>query len=123
MRIGPQDESLRRLEDYDWFLRFAALGGTLAVVQKPLAEIHHYSSYTAADVRNSAVHIAGKFCKAGQDTYIPDAGIRRKIKAYLALTCAAASWHNGERVRGLAGLFYSMMLQPRLTVQNGKFWV
>ena len=32
LQIGPQDETLPRLEDYDWYLRFALRGGKLAIV-------------------------------------------------------------------------------------------
>jgi glycosyltransferase involved in cell wall biosynthesis len=117
-RVGLQDERLRRLEDYDWFLRFAGDGGRLRVCPHMGAVIA--PSYTApvASVVGAAEIIG--------ETSRTDGALSRhdqtKLSAYLDLEVAAACVRAGEGATGLAYLAKSLLRQPRLGLALDENW-
>jgi glycosyltransferase involved in cell wall biosynthesis len=122
LAIGPQDETLPRLEDYDWYLRFALRGGKLAVVAMPLVDVRWHRGSIFGKVRQAGEILQRKYLRPGGEFYIDDPAIRRRIRSYIALSEASAAWHQGHRVRGLTALAHSLMLCPRPRIQIEKLW-
>lgn len=119
-QIGPFDESLRRLEDLDWFIRFGQAGGRLIVDPEPGAIVAPSGSARSAVVSASVQTILAKF---GAD--VPSAlprGARRRLRAYLALERTAAFLAEGRRMRAAASLAWSLALAPRLQPALERFW-
>lgn len=112
---GGQDANLRRLEDYDWLLRWAAAGGRLEVHVSVAAEITRGGRASPSSIENAAVYLQGKHAALGGD-------ITRRMKSYLALERATARWHAGDRIGGVRALALSWLLQPRLQAALEPFW-
>lgn len=114
-RSGGQDASLRRLEDYEWLLRWGLAGGRLAVHSGVAAEITR-GGRAAPDLIDAASRvIRSKFSSA-------PAPIVRRIESYLSLERGAALLHRRDRTRGLMALGKSWVLHPRLQPALENFW-
>lgn len=106
--VGPFDESLRRLEDWEWLLRCAQLA-PIGMVPEILAIVHPSAreAYPWEDVRDSASTIesyalAGKYPLRARD--------RRILRATLHSEVAAAAfrrWHYGSStISFLKSIYY-----------------
>jgi len=108
-RVGPFDENMRRLEDWDWQLRLGRLGG-LDFVPEALA-IHH-----APDMREiaEATGIAARLIVAKHAAALAavDAGLARRLRAMAARHQASANWMSGHYPAALGQALLSMSLQP-----------
>lgn len=114
--VGPFDPSLKRLEDLDWFLRFALCGGRLEVAPVIGARISIGRRGRGSPVRDASAQIMGRF--KGQ----LEPKIRRRLAAYLDLECAAAARNDG-RYGAMAGLLArSFSHHPRLRVPLKRWW-
>lgn len=119
-RIGPFDESLRRLEDLEWFLRFGQAGGRLVVDPEPGAIVAPSGSARSPAVNASAGSILAKF-GPGSAKPLPPAALRR-LRAYLALERTAAFLAEGRHLRASASLAWSLALFPRVKPALLPFW-
>ena len=117
-RCGPFDEALRRLEDYEWFLRFAAEGGRLRVADMVGAEIVRGLNARPERVEAAAVRIAGRLANLPAVT----SRERRDCLAYLELERARAHHDSGDRVRTLAHLARSLAHRPRAGLPLRDWW-
>lgn len=86
--VGLFDTELQRLEDYEWFLRFAKAGGSLVVSPIGGAVIDIGYRYQTNLVEKAAHDISAK-----HSAQMPFKA-RRIMYAYLALQRAAAHWAN-----------------------------
>lgn len=118
--VGPLDERLRRLEDYDWLLRLALLGGRLEVAGIAGAVIAPSGLARSDIVGRNIARLEAKY-GAGGEIALPPA-VARRFAAYMALERAAASLADGHRVRGAASLAHSALLKPRLRGALLPFW-
>jgi len=59
-RVGPLDEALPRFEDWDWLLRYAAVGGQIIIVPEPLANVFNTRGRLGELTERSAVQLLGK---------------------------------------------------------------
>jgi glycosyltransferase involved in cell wall biosynthesis len=114
-RSGGQDPALRRLEDYEWLMRWGFAGGRIGVYADVAAEISRGGRATPATTRAAADYIRAKHGATS-------AGVRRRIESYLALELAAACLHHGEVVGGTVALARSWWLKPRLRAALEPFW-
>jgi GT2 family glycosyltransferase len=105
--VGPFDEALRRLEDYEWFLRFGSLGGKLTVVPKILAAID-----VSSGGRPDAVNAAARIIRQAYDGRLPGAVFRR-VEAFTALAEASAHIRAGQPLRAAFALARSFAAVPR----------
>ena len=120
-RVGPYDVELRRLEDLDWFLRLALLGGCLRVWNKPVAVIEIESQFAGIHLTQAVARLSRKyFAKESPDRL--SGKLARRLSAYLNIE-RAAFCSNQRRWLGL--LFYlgwSFFQVPRTTLHLARFW-
>ena len=115
--VGPFDGSLRRLEDYDWFLRFGLLGGTLRVQPAILATVAKGQRGTSPHVREAERVILAKLRTTGAE---PE--ILRRARAYMALERARAALNEGRRLDFVGFMARSLWMLPRLSIQLQRWW-
>lgn len=104
--IGPLDEELRRLEDWDWLLRLAAKGYRLLASSRVLARVEVGSGAARADVEAALRRIGARHQPA---TANEGMSAQRIFEASLHLETAAAAFGDKayasavkEIIRGLA---------------------
>ena len=119
MSVGFYDESFRRLEDLDWYLRFGLQGGELLVVPEVLVDIHVGKRPSPGKVDSATKRMRGKYLSGGAALPLSEGRI---LSAYLALEEAAAFWHNGKPFATLVRLMRSWLLVPRLRLHLHNFW-
>jgi glycosyltransferase involved in cell wall biosynthesis len=107
--IGPYDEELRRLEDWDWLLRLAENGYRLLALRDVLAWVEVGAGMARREV-GPAVRRIGQRHGAAIAAQGPSA--RRRFEATLRLEAAAAAF--GDRAYGtaLVGMARSLALYP-----------
>ncbi|MCW4116997.1 glycosyltransferase [Aurantimonas sp. MSK8Z-1] len=115
---GDFAEGLRRLEDFEWFLRFAAAGGELVVAQGIGASIAR-----GGNARPAAVEAAATVVAHTLDRLDATASERRDCQAYLDLERAAALRNTGQTAAMAAMLARSFAARPRLSVPLRRWWV
>ena len=118
--VGPFDESLRRLEDLDWALRFSLIGGRLACVPVTGAAIRPSRSQGLATVEAAAARLKAKFGSDGANALPP--GAYRRLLAYLDVELAAVHRNEGRPGMTAVHLLRSLLRVPRLTVPLGRHW-
>jgi glycosyltransferase involved in cell wall biosynthesis len=114
--IGPFDEKLRRLEDWDWILRLAARGYRLAGSPRVLARVDVGTSAARRDVdaaiaRLRASHDPGAICGGG--------AARRIFEASLDLESAAAAFGAKAYAHAMSAIFRSLLRYP---LRGGGFY-
>ncbi len=119
-RVGPLDPALRRLEDLDWFLRFALAGGRLLVAPMAGAVISTGRRGKRGPVEDAARRIRTRIAALGDPAVTP-ARLRR-LEAYLDLERAAAARNEGARAAMLFLMARSFARAPRLQVPLRRWW-
>ena len=112
---------LRRLEDLDWFLRFAQARGRLATWPNTAAMIELGPRPDPAVVENTTRQIAAKYASADSPHQLPASHIRR-LKAYLDVERASAF---AARRRWVPTVYYmvrSLARVPRTSLHLEQFW-
>ncbi len=110
--VGPFDETLARLEDYDWYIRLAEIGGRVVIAAQPLADIEPNGSVNLGNVLQSAQRI--------RDKHLPRmarAGVHKRFLSFLDLVQAEANHVNGARVASAVNLVKSLVRVPRTKLQ------
>lgn len=99
--VGPLDEGLGRLEDWDWLLR-AAAAQRFACLEKPGALIHAGRHPGYAAIRKAT----GRLWTLQADRVRRVAGAAgcRRLRASLAIECGVAALREGRRLLGAAWL-------------------
>jgi glycosyltransferase involved in cell wall biosynthesis len=120
-RIGPWDEELPRLEDYDWFLRLGLAGGSLKVWDAIAAIIEIEGKPPIGVLEAAAVHLLTKYVNRCSPSDLPEA-VARHVKAYVDVERASARWYQRQRTRAMLYLARSFLRAPRLSVHLGRFW-
>ncbi len=112
--VGPFDPALRRLEDLDWFLRFALAGGRLAVADCAGALIRHSHGRDRAALDAAAARIAANFAGVG--------ALRGNLIAWLDVERALAAHATGDTPAALLLLLRSLARKPRARIQLQRWW-
>jgi hypothetical protein len=115
VRSGGQDASLRRLEDYEWLLRWALNGGRLDVHPIVGTEISRGERATPAAIATAAGYLRQKHAALAPP-------LRARLESYLTLESAAASLGHGDLVSGAVSLARSWLMRPRLQTALEPFW-
>ncbi|MGQ0532417.1 MAG: glycosyltransferase family 2 protein [Caulobacteraceae bacterium] len=114
-RIGLQDENLLRLEDLDWFLRWSLGGGVTMTAEGVGALVTRSSGTTLGDVNTASVYLQRKYVDLAP-------GLRRRLRAYLALETARAAFLEKHFGRGTIAIAESLILKPRAQLHLDRFW-
>ncbi len=109
-RVGPFDERLRRLEDWDWLLRLARLQ-PLEFLSDPLAIHYAPASRDAAAVTRAAAALILEKHAASVAAIDPRLG--RRLRAMAARHVAAADWISGRRLATVVSGARALWLAPR----------
>lgn len=115
-RLGGFAAGLRRLEDYEWFLRFGLAGGKLLVAPQVLARISVGRRASLEPVAAARSFIL--------ERWLPQRSgpVRRDMHAYLALEMARAALNDGLRLTSLRWLGESWLSHPRLGIAVRSWW-
>ncbi|MBU2582661.1 MAG: glycosyltransferase [Alphaproteobacteria bacterium] len=119
-RTGAFDERLRRLEDYEWMLRFASQGGQLCVSRYGGAIVAPSAGSKLAPVRN-AIELVRSILETSQDIDLSPAD-RRTVESYMELEMTAALLSEGKRYVAARHLLKSILLKPRFNASVSDFW-
>jgi glycosyltransferase involved in cell wall biosynthesis len=104
--VGPFDEELPRLEDWDWLLR-ASSRYRFAALEEPLAVVHRGGRPKTAAVRAAVAKIRARHLPG-----IDDSAGRRLLDSTLDLELAAASWWNREVPSALGQVLRASVKHP-----------
>jgi len=116
---GALDERLRRLEDYDWLLRFALRGGQLHISNVAGSVVAPSKIIEVSALLRAVELLYSKYCANGamELSYLE----RRRIKAYLMLERAVAALLMNDRLKALGHLTQSFALVPRMQIGLNAF--
>ena len=117
--VGPWDTDLRRLQDLDWFLRFALVGGQVKAWDEIVAVIEIGKKPDIATLEISAKRIRAKFSRG---EYELDRTLLRRLYAYFDVERASIWIANRHLAKGLFYLLRSFWLVPRLRIFLERFW-
>lgn len=106
--IGPFDERMRRLEDWDWLLRFATRG-RIAIVRRPLTRIHVTGRPRRDHTLDALQRMRARYLSGGA---ILRASQRRRFRSALLLETAAVYYRSGELGRSTFYLASSLAVFP-----------
>lgn len=118
--VGPFDETLERLEDFDWYLRFVLAGGGIAVVPAIAASVHVGARAPNARVARAVSQLRAKWLGPGH-TLAPR--YARNLRAALALELAASSWFAGRYPVFAWHLLRSQLACPRPRLHLRRWWL
>ena len=114
----PYSTQLRRLEDFEWGLRFAAQGGRLLIHDEAGVSIKPSNRVNFHDVESAAGEISR--LHENLKTENPDAW--RSMQAYLELEKATAAWRDQSRFRAISALLTSYWHRPRIGRHLSPGW-
>jgi GT2 family glycosyltransferase len=112
-----QDESLRRFEDFDWFLALALKGLRLRTLPVVGAAVERRRRQSPAAVEAVAEAIIRKW-----QARLGDRRLNARIRAYMHLECAAANFFAGRRARAALFLLRSLAAKPRFSLHLSPGW-
>jgi len=114
----PYSPQLRRLEDFEWGLRFGKQAGRLLVHDEAGVSIKPSNRVSFHGVENAANEIVQlhQYLKAEN----PDAW--RSMQAYLELEKATAAWRDQSRLRAVSSLLASYWHRPRVGRHLSPGW-
>ena len=119
-RVGPLNSELRRLEDLDWFLRFALSGGGLRVAPMLGAVVSTGRRGRRAPVEAAARQIRANIMTLGHPEVTP--ALLGRLDAYLDLERAAGARNDGDYLAMALLMLRSLMGAPRLTIPLRRWW-
>jgi glycosyltransferase involved in cell wall biosynthesis len=120
-RVGPSDPLLRRLQDLDWFLRFALAGGKIRVWARVAAVVETGPKPSIANLEESSRHLRLKYSHRTSPQCLPPELLRR-LEAYLDVERASVL---AAQKRWLQVIYYlgrSVWRAPRFRVPLERFW-
>ncbi|CAK0756170.1 putative Glyco_trans_2-like domain-containing protein [Azospirillaceae bacterium] len=119
LKIGPQTETLGRLEDIDWFIRFGAMGGQLIScnIIGSVITINHNSSLDS--VLKSVLQIRSIWID-DKERRILNYRSKKNLLAYLNLVLGVISIKEKRWMLCIKYLLISFLCCPRLRPQVGE---
>jgi len=120
-RVGSFDERLRRLEDFEWFIRFGLAGGRLLTCPIPGAVILPSGKAKPDDVVTATNLIRQKLTSAPYTAL--SAPALRYLQSYLELECLLVQATSRRFLSSGVHLMKSFAWKPRLRAAVQDFWV
>jgi glycosyltransferase involved in cell wall biosynthesis len=117
LAVAPQDESLARFEDLDWFLALSLAGFSLVTTDVTGVAIERARRQDPLRIAGAIAAIREKWRRRSGD-----ARLLRRLDAYLDLELAAARYFAGSRLGAFAALARSFARVPRTTLQLSPGW-
>jgi glycosyltransferase involved in cell wall biosynthesis len=114
--VGPFDTTLRRLEDLDWYLRFALCGGRLEVAPVTGALISIGRRGRSLPVEEASSRILERFSSQLEPVLL------QRLNAYLELERATAARNEGRYSDLAFHLVRSFLHHPRPRLPLRKWW-
>ncbi|MEE9303036.1 MAG: glycosyltransferase family 2 protein [Thiotrichaceae bacterium] len=111
--IGPFDESLRRLEDREWLIRYSAKY-SLAIVPKVLAAIYPSGYGGSEDVVLASAKLLILASPGVMRSHFSN---RRRLVASLEVEIAASYFGEGHHLLGLGHLLHGVLRSPFKVIQ------
>ncbi len=115
--VGGSDCDLRRLEDYEWFLRIGLAGFELKIQSIIGTGIERGNNTNFA-----AVTIAAKAIRQRVGALTPNGKLRRAAAAYLYYEQAASAWRERRLLRFVILMFASFIARPRWSIFPMPGW-
>jgi glycosyltransferase involved in cell wall biosynthesis len=121
-RIGPWDSELPRLEDYDWFLRFALAGGRLRVWDGvgAVTEVEGKPSFDVLEA--AARRLLWKYGHFKSPLVLPQPMVRH-MRAMLDVDRASTARYQRRWLLSFFYLARSFARVPRASIHLRRFWV
>jgi glycosyltransferase involved in cell wall biosynthesis len=119
LEVGPQDETIRRFEDLEWFLRLSLAGFTYEperIAGVAISRRRGASVQTDGTARLAARQVVEKW--RGK---LPGA-VMNRLKAYMALEVGASAYFCGRHANAVFALAQSFAYAPRLRLQLSPGW-
>lgn len=120
-RVGAFDPTLRRLEDFDWFLRFGLAGGRLDIWPGVAAAIEIGAKPQYAVLQDAVARLRAKYVETNASMRLTPA-VARRVSAYLDLEFASSCAARRQWLTTLYYLARSFLKVPRLTLHLKRFW-
>jgi glycosyltransferase involved in cell wall biosynthesis len=120
-QIGPFDAELPRLEDYDWFLRFALAGGRLRVWSAVATIIEVQAKPPREALETAARRLIWKYGCTDSPQRLSTPSVHR-LKAMLDVERASICRYHHQWISTLFYLARSFVRVPRITIQLQRFW-
>ncbi|MEL7543251.1 MAG: glycosyltransferase family A protein [Pseudomonadota bacterium] len=117
--VGQYDATLRRYEDYEFGLRLAIKGGSVAVCSTVLSAISPRIRHSELSPYPSVEAIRARYCTALEQR---SSKALSKLEAFLELECAASHWRQKRYATMSRHLIRSLFHQPRLRTQVHALW-
>jgi glycosyltransferase involved in cell wall biosynthesis len=115
--VGPQDETLRRYEDFDWFLSLALAGFRLRLLPIVGVKVEMKRHVDPATAEQSIAAIRRKWLPKLQSR-----AMRSRVLSYLDLELASAWHYRGAWQRTIPLLARSLLRVPRLSLHTSPGW-
>lgn len=106
--VGLFDENLRRLEDWDWLIRFGEAHRML-VVPEPLTEVHFERQEIADHVAYALAYLGSKH---GPRFARRSRWDSRRFRSTLAVELASLEYHRGRWVKAALAILRALVLYP-----------
>lgn len=111
--IGPLNESIRRMEDRDWILRYLDVHPEFLVAREPLARIHNSGFPTSKTVREGAAALIeanqARLLRWGQSKL-------DLFRASLQFEIAVAYYREGNKLRSIVEAVRALAISPSLAL-------
>ena len=114
--VGYFDQQLSKLEDYDWFCRFASLGGKLVILNIHAAVIERGHLPNVESINTSISILVRKAFDSGDVNKI------RLSLSYLWMEKASSYFKNGCYIPAIKWACLSWLFVPRFSIQLQKWW-
>ena len=119
--IGLLDETLPRLEDLDWYLRLALVGGGVATLPIVAVEVRVGAAASMENLDRSVDLLRRKWLARDARQQLP-LRMRKNMSAYLALEQAKARFHSGHYLSGATAMARSLFIKPRVRKPLRDWW-
>lgn len=115
--VGGSDVTLRRLEDYEWFVRIALANFELKIQDMIGVAVERGNNTNLDAVTHASAYISQKIA-----ALTTDKSLRKTADAYLYYERAASAWRESRLVRFLIFVGASLLSRPRLKLSPLPGW-